>query len=254
MSDQRVPVIRTVVTPSGYARAVLAAWPLVEAEPCLKSAVGVLHSQYMIETGGTASWNWNLGNVKYTPGAGTDYMCLSGVWEGVSPGEAARLIAAGEATADASADHRKAVNPSGDGTRVSVIFQPPHPATRFRAYPSLADGMIHHLKTLRGRFKGAWPYVLSGEPEQTAIALRAQGYYTASAQVYGAAMRRFYDAFMRSDAYEQAQDDTPTQPQLPSPPPSPASEPTIHVDKVPHWHFTDENPRPIAIEDDDEAD
>jgi len=36
--------------------------------------------------------------------------------------------------------------------------------------------------------------------------------------------------------------------------PNPASEPTIHVDKVPFRHFTDENPRPIAIEDDDEAD
>jgi GH24 family phage-related lysozyme (muramidase) len=35
---------------------------------------------------------------------------------------------------------------------------------------------------------------------------------------------------------------------------NPASEPTIHVEKVPHWHFTDEHPRPIAIEDDDEAD
>lgn len=252
MPGERVPVVRTVVTPVGYARAVLAAWPLVESEPCLKTAVAVLHSQYMIETGGKASWNWNLGNVKWSPGAGTDYMCLSGVWEGVSPAEAARLIAAGEATADPSQDHAKAVGPN----KVSVLFQPPHPATRFRAYQSLADGMVHHLKTLRGRFKGAWPYVLSGSPEQTAQALHAQGYFTASPQVYGAAMRRFYEEFMRSDAYERAQDDTPTQPSLPAPAPStpenPASSPTLIVRPR---HFDDEWTREVAVDDDDgEAD
>lgn len=38
---------------------------------------------------------------------------------------------------------------------------------------------------------------------------------------------------------------------LPEGVPNPASEPTVVVHP---WHFTDENPRPIAIEDDDEAD
>lgn len=44
--------------------------------------------------------------------------------------------------------------------------------------------------------------------------------------------------------------ENPTQPGIDNP----ASEPTIHIDKAPVWHFTDENPRPIAIEDDDESD
>jgi hypothetical protein len=58
-----VPTIRTPVSISEYARAVVRAWPVVESGVPSEAAVAVLHAQYMAETGGRACWNWNIGNV-----------------------------------------------------------------------------------------------------------------------------------------------------------------------------------------------
>ncbi len=220
---EQVPVKRTVITLREYARAVLLAWQSDVAPE--KAAVAVLWAQYMIETGGAACWNFNCGNVKSQAGDGYDFHCLSGVWEGVSPAVAARLVAAGEARQDPSLDHAKAV---GAG-RVSIIFSPPHPATRFRAFKSLDEAMVDHLLLLQKRFSGAWPAVLAGDYRAFAQRLKAQGYFTASADAYANGMRRPFEEFMKSAGYEDtvtamAQDDIVTSPGLDNP----ASEPTLY--------------------------
>ncbi len=200
MADQQVPVTRTVVTLRDYVQAVVAAWPTIATDPCPREACAVLYAQYFIETGAASCFGFNIGNVKHSAGDGFDYHCLRGVWEGVSQAEASRLIASGEAHADANAGHATAV---GTG-RVSVVFEPPHAATRFRAFPSLAVAMAEHLKLLARRFAVAWPAVLAGDVDRFASALHSRGYFTASPLSYAAGMRRPFLEAMTSSAWDDA--------------------------------------------------
>ena len=198
--SQRDPV-RTTPTLEAYVGAVVRAW--TDGAPCSSEACAVLWAQYMIETGGKACWNWNVGNVKASD-LGRPWHALRGVWEGVSAAEASRLVAAGEAVYDANAAHQRAVAP-----RTAVVFEPPHPATRFRAFDSLDEAMGEHLALLRRRFAKGWPGVLAGDVVAFARGLRAHGYFTASAEAYAAGMRAPFAAALASSAFEMATDPRP---------------------------------------------
>lgn len=204
MADKEVKLVRTVIMPQGYARGVIDGFVELGYGVPEKDDVGVLYAQWMMETGGASCWNWNIGNAKYTPGCGFDFICLNGVWEGVPPVTAGNLIAAGRAISDPSPDHATAVGPG----KVSVIFPPPQPESRFRAFPDLATGMMAHLKLLHDRFAAAWPHILAGEANAAGHMLGTLRYFTANADVYGAGMQRFYDAFMLTSAYELAMAET----------------------------------------------
>lgn len=198
--SQRDPA-RTTPTLEAYVGAVVRAW--TDVAPCTREACAVLWAQYMIETGGRSCWNWNIGNVKASD-ISRPWHALRGVWEGVSAAEAARLVAAGEAVLDANAAHQRAVAP-----RTAVVFEPPHPATRFRSFDSLDEAMGEHLALLRRRFSRGWPGVLAGDVVAFARGLRAQGYFTASAEAYAAGMRAPFDAALASGAFEMATDPRP---------------------------------------------
>lgn len=199
MANQLVPTVRTPITLPIYTGAVVRAWRLVGEGLPSKGSVGVLWSQFSVETGGSNCYGWNLGNVKKVDGDGYDYHCLNGVWEGFSPAVAEKLIASGQARPDPSPSHAKAVGPN----QVSVLFNPPHPATRFRAFPNLDLAMEDHLVLLaKKRFNTAWPAVLAGDCLKFAQALKAKGYYTASAEAYASGMAVHFANFMKSQAYE----------------------------------------------------
>lgn len=223
MSDgTQVPVLRTPISSDDYVRAAVRAGVALGMGILPEPAIGILYAQYAIETGGTNCFNWNIGNVKKVAGDGFDYHCLRGVWEGVSPAEAARLIASGEAIADPSANHARAV---GAG-RVSVIFNPPHPQTRFRAYPSLDVSMQHHLELLaKKRFASCWPAVMAGNVDAFAAALKAKGYFTADAGAYANGMRPAYARLVASNAYE---DLVATMHDAPATPAAPADDAEAH--------------------------
>ena len=199
MTELVMPVKRTAVTMADYVRAVVRAWPNVGEGIPSESSVAVLWAQYMIETGGAACWNYNLGNVKHVRGDGHNYHMLSGVWEGVSAAAAAQLIATGQAVEDTNASHVRAVG----ANRKSVVFQPPHPATWFRAFSTLDEGMVEHLHLLAKRFSRAWPAVVEGDFVGFANLLKAQGYFTASADAYAAGMRCPFNALVASSTYEE---------------------------------------------------
>ena len=203
-----VPTKRTVVSIRDYARAVIKAWRSIENESPRKESVAVLYAQYMIETGGSACWNWNIGNAKHVDGDGHDYIELRGVWEGVHPFVAARLIASGQARADSNPSHIKAVGPK----KTPVIFVPPHPATRFIAYESLDEAMVSHLRRLQKRFAPCWPDVLTGNYDSFAHTLKAgrdgiedtaDDYFTANANAYARGMAPHFHAFCKSPIFEQ---------------------------------------------------
>lgn len=201
--SRRDPV-RTTPALEAYVGAVVRAWPAAEPDaPCSREACAVLWAQYMIETGGRSCWNWNVGNVKASD-LSRPWHALRGVWEGVSAVEASRLVAAGEAVLDGNAAHQRAVAP-----RTAVVFEPPHHATRFRSFDSLDEAMGEHLALLRRRFARGWPGVLAGDVVAFARGLRAQGYFTASAEAYAAGMRAPFAAAMASGAFEMATDPRP---------------------------------------------
>jgi hypothetical protein len=76
--------------------------------------------------------------------------------------------------------------------RVPVVTQPAHPASRFRAYPTLADGAaryLEHHKKYAARIADYKAALLAGDTDTVAHILRQQGYYNGSESVYKNNMR-----------------------------------------------------------------
>lgn len=144
-----------------------------------KEAIGVLFSQWSLETGqGKACWNWNLGNVKYQPNSNPDldndkkYVMLVNVWEIDSHGN-------------------------------KIVYQPPSQATWFRAFDTLADGVAFHLDFLKNhRYKASWSAIENGEPTQFAHLLRVAGYYTAPEADYVRAMNIYFNKYMADPTFD----------------------------------------------------
>lgn len=103
----------------------------------------MLAAQLMQETrGGKNCFNWNLSKVKAGPDE--QHMYLRDMWE-VDSSEAQVARAKGMAhiaTADEIQQHGW---PQPQGATI-VVFEPPHPQCRFRAYNSLADGARRWLE------------------------------------------------------------------------------------------------------------
>jgi len=207
----QVPVLRTVATRKDYAHAAIAAWKAIHdgAEPT-KEAVGVLYAQWMVETGGKYFWCWNIGNVKVTQGqvdAGVDWYDLPGTWEIING--------------------------------IRVVLPEGHPGRRFRAYASLDDGMAEHLAFLRNkRYAPSWPFVVAGDPDGFARALKRQGYYTAGADDYARIMVAAHGQWMASTAFEDAADEPPDTEPAPIVEPD---QPIVHP-----LHYGDDEPPPDA--------
>ena len=194
----QVPIQRTPISMADYCRALMKAWRADEGDIPSKASAGVLWAQYMIETGGTACWCWNIGNVKVTPSqvaAGVDWFDLPGTFE--------------------YRGGKRVVLPDGD------------PGRRFRAFASLTEAMPWHLNLLRGRFAPCWPAVRAGDVSAFARLLKAgrdgkedtaDDYYTAKAEDYAAGMSWHYRKWMASNVYENVRDelevlhDRPTEP------------------------------------------
>lgn len=207
-----------------FARALLRAWRAILGSLPTKEQAGVLWAHFAGETGdGKYCWAWNLGNAKYARGCGTDYVALAGVWEGVSPATAERLVAGGQWAHDPSADHAAAVGPG----RVSIVATRENPASWFRAYGSLEEGMrafVESKRNAKSRYAPAWAHVERGDPDGYARTLGRLGYYTASPDVYARAMRAKHAAWMASPAFDEAlgelvaASEAETQPELPDVP------------------------------------
>lgn len=199
MAEQLVATVRTNPSLMDFSKSLILAVPGIS-----KEAAGVLYAQFAGETGkGVHCYGHNLGNVKYSKGCGYNYHALNGVWEGVTPAQAQALIASGQAKADPSKDHAKAVGPG----KVSVLFTASHPASWFRAYPSLEKGMqvfVAAKKNPTSRYASAWAYLLAGDCMGYAQALYSKGYFTASPKAYGEAMLTYHKMWMASSGYEDA--------------------------------------------------
>jgi flagellum-specific peptidoglycan hydrolase FlgJ len=152
-----VPPTRTPVTPEQMYQALQSAWPSVIGGTPSRQSLLVLLSQWSLETGNGASMvQFNVGNFK-APHKGSD----GGVFCQFMTTEVE------------------------NGVTVHVS-QP------FAAYPDLVSGVTAYLSAMHGRFGGAWAYVLSGNLDGFAQALKDQGYYTASESSYAAGLEARY--------------------------------------------------------------
>jgi hypothetical protein len=156
--------VKTPITPQDVARALRAAWlRLFETVPA-DQQVAVLMAQSALETGRWKScWNYNLGNIK----GGSK-------WQGDTTQFRCNEVIGG----------------------VVQWFDPPHPQTTFRAYPTLTDAASDYLWLLRRRFTGAWEYVLRGDPVGFSQALKAQRYYTAPEPPYTKGLKSLFGTYM----------------------------------------------------------
>lgn len=164
-----------------------AAWPELNEQ-----GARTLTAQFMFETAeGCHCYNWNLGNVK----AGPDdlHMYLRGVWECATAASAQQQISNSNglvriATADEIA---KKGWTCGSATPVIVVFDPPHPMARFRAYNSLSDGAqrwVAHHQRIAQSYSDYLVNLNVANIAAVAHTLKLVQYYTASEPAYVAGM------------------------------------------------------------------
>jgi hypothetical protein len=160
-----IPNTITPITATELASALVAAWRSLFGHVPSRRSILVLLAQSAHET---AEWRavhcFNIGNVKSIEGDGYDYTYFR---------------------------CRERI----DGR--DVYLEPPHPATRFRAFRTLAEGTIDHLAFLKGRrrWARAWEAIERGSPAEFAVALKTAGYYTDPVEVYSRRLVAFYKLF-----------------------------------------------------------
>lgn len=184
-----VPATKTIISPLDVARALRAAWMRLYDEVPPNQCIAVLMAQSALETGRWKScYQWNLGNIK--PGS---------KWGGDVFQIRLNEVIGGKV----------------------VWFDPPHPQTNMRAYPTLTDAAADYLWLLRRRFSSSWTPVLTGDPVAFSQALKRQGYYTADEPPYTRAVKSLFSEFLRllntheSDAPPPPDDPPDTEPDYP---------------------------------------
>jgi hypothetical protein len=148
----------------------------------------LLLAQVRFETGNFGHcYNWNFGNLKAS--AHEPHMFLAHVWEAMTPAQA-------EALARGPMGHLVHVDASGrygvSQGNVAVVFEPPHPQCRFRAF-DFESGAAAYLDTVE-RCVGMpiEQVVNAGEPHALVGALKKGGYFTGDPAHYTAGVRRLF--------------------------------------------------------------
>jgi hypothetical protein len=183
-NPQEVPTKTTTPSAADVVSMLLQAWTDLKPD-----GARTLTAQFMAETGeGRFCFNWNLGNVKSGPD--DPHMYLHNVWECDTDAGAQSQVAQSNGLAQiATADDIK--KHGWDCVNVVVVFQPPHPQCRFRAYSSLADGAqrwLTHHKGIAQKDAGFLAALNSGNTAAVAHALKLAHYYTASETSYAQGM------------------------------------------------------------------
>lgn len=185
-NPNEVATSTTTPAPRQVVDMLLSSWSVLN-----ENGARTLTAQFMAETGsGKFCFNWNLGNVK--AGANDPHMYLRNVWECDSRAGAEAQVAKANGLAHiATADEIKAHGWKCPNT--VVVFDPPHPQCRFRAYASLQDGaqrwLAHHQRIAKGN-AGYVTALNAGDIGSVAHALKQARYYTAAEADYAKLMTR----------------------------------------------------------------
>ena len=167
---KRVDRVKTETSEAQMAQAVIEAWKKLFGNTPTKEQVGLVIAQNSLETGHRKSmWNFNVGNVT-TDGKGQyDYYDDITTAEQIKPGVWKKMN------------------------------------LKYRAYPSLIEGVKDYLKLLSGpRYAKAWKHIMDPDPSAFSKALKGAGYYTANEAPYTKTMVSLYSQFGKSNSYEKA--------------------------------------------------
>lgn len=168
---ERVKRVRTEVSETQMAQAILESWQDLFKETPSKQQVALVLSQNALETGHRKSmWNFNVGNIT-TDGKGSfDYFDDLATDEQIKPGVWKKMN------------------------------------LKYRAYPSLKDGVKDYLRLLSSkRYSNAWEHIKNPDPTAFSKALKQSGYYTANEAPYTKTLNQLYGQFSKSNSYEKAQ-------------------------------------------------
>jgi hypothetical protein len=168
---ERVKRVRTEVSETQMAQAILESWKDLFKETPTKQQVALVLSQNALETGHRKQmWNYNVGNIT-TDGKGSfDYYDDLATDEQIKPGVWKKMN------------------------------------LKYRAYPSLNDGVKDYLRLLSSKHYGnAWQHIKNPDPTAFSKALKQSGYYTANEAPYTKTLNQLYTQFNKSNSYEQAQ-------------------------------------------------
>jgi len=167
---QRVQRVKTEVSESQLAKALIDAWKSLFGSEPSKEQVAMLLSQNALETGNRKSmWNYNIGNITTVPNANYNYFDDLSTDEQIKPGTWKKM------------------------------------RLKYRAYDNLNDAAIDYLKFISsGRYANAWKSILNPDPVAYSKALKQSGYYTANEAPYTAGLKSLFNRFNKSDSYEKA--------------------------------------------------
>lgn len=168
-NDKFIPLQRTVFTEVDLVHAITSAYKVMFGKSPYVQEVGIFWAHFALECGkGKACYNWNIGNIKYSKGHDyTMYPC-------------------GEVI---------------DG--VQKHFDPPHPQTWFRSYPSLQDAVQAHFAFLKlYRYSGALDAAALLDPDLYVEELKKGGYFTADLERYKGGVKRLFEEFMEKYSNE----------------------------------------------------
>lgn len=162
------PANKISFTLQDFIRELCITWKKVYSKDITENQAKLIFSKYCHETaGGKACWNNNIGNIKFrydSQGKADGYFMLPGTWE----------IVGGK----------------------KIIYNPPHPATWFRHYNNLGNGILDYLDILnKPRYKKAFDQLIAGNLEQYAIELHNGGYYTDDPKNYINGLKRWQATF-----------------------------------------------------------
>lgn len=166
MTETLVPAVRTPCTAAQLYAALAADWQAVVGGTPTHDALVVLLAQSAFETGHWSEmWCQNIGNAKHVVGDGRDFYQI-----------------------------RCNEFPGGK----EEWFDPPNPATSFRAFPTLAAGAVDYLALLHREFTSAWAAVLAGDPATFVHELKLHGYFTGDEATYSRNVVTNFAAFSRA--------------------------------------------------------
>ena len=164
---KRVDRIKTDVSESQMAKAIIECWKKIFGEEPFKEQISMVLAQNALETGHRKSmYNYNVGNITTNGKGSFDFYDDLQTSEQTSPG----------------------------------VWEKKN--LKYRAYPSLNDGVYDYLKFLSGspRYANAWQHILNPNPAEFSKALKKGGYYTANEAPYTKYLTSLYDKFNKSDS------------------------------------------------------
>lgn len=166
----RVERVQTPVSETQLAQAIIEAWKNLFSETPSKEQVIMVIAQNALETGHRKSmWNYNIGNITTSGQGSFNYFDDLTTKEQISPGKWEKKN------------------------------------LKYRAYPSLLDGVKDYLKLISGnKYASAWEHILKPNPTAFSKALKQIGYYTADEAPYTKQLNSIYNTLSKSDVYEKA--------------------------------------------------